>query len=130
MNIQLINAEIAKVNGQIEEIYEAADQRAAPLKDRLERLRTTVEVLKEFADEGAQPPARKSMKELIVDELGAFKGALTRLDLVGRFRAYGYEVNDQTVGSTLSNLVRDGVLTKDEANRYAIDQKKTLEDIA
>jgi hypothetical protein len=118
-------AEIAKINAD-------AERRAAPFRAQIERLKIAAEVVGDLAgpvDVVIQTPSgtiavetkapKASVKRLIAEELARSALPLSRAEFVERFKAAGKEVLDATVGSTLSNMRRDGELIK-EGNRYGL----------
>lgn len=122
MSTDTIKKRIAMLSEEIEVIHADALARTKPLAAEVNRLTSALQVIEEFGIGAPQlGPPSKTMRSLILEEFQKSPGvSFTRVDLVSRFRGYGYEVNEQTVGSTLSNMTREGVLVKDEANRYSL----------
>ena len=125
--IKKAQARTASLEKQIAQIQAEAEKQSAPLKAELSRIKIAAEVYSEFngdageaEDDADIAPIKPSTKNLILRELEE-PGIppLTKMEFVSRFTAQGHLVNEATVGSTLSNMLRDGLLTKDKMNRYA-----------
>ena len=128
--LQSMQARLAALDTEVKSIYEDAERRAAPLKQKASRVRIAVEEFEELERQELEtgllesgwvgPTRKRSTRTLILDELQTPEFVATKLELVDRFRKAGAAVNEGTVGSTLSNLVRDGLLVKDKMNRYGL----------
>ena len=133
--LQAIVAKLAGIERSIQQIRAEADARTVPLKAEAQRLNIAAEVLREMSEEkapveaspdtmlGTAKPAKPSTRALILTELGAMSVPLTKMDLVSRLCLHRPEINGGTVGSTLSIMLRDGVLAKDKMNRYGIKDR-------
>lgn len=135
--LSLLAQRVAALNSEIEMIFADADRRAAPLRAKLQRLQIAEEELRDLdpdlpalAHVGAPVVAltpgaslaqkKKSIRALIEEELKVSALPLSKAEFVERFAASGHAVQESTVGSTLSRLVADGVLSKGGTNRYVL----------
>jgi regulator of replication initiation timing len=132
---------------QLSERFELNEAEIARLKEQLalremeqHKLSIAIEVVRSLgspnkvANEGSQQAtqlpraeaaatpkdAERSVKQLILDEIAGFGGALTKMDVISRLYSAGHHVNAATIGSTLSKLVDADFLEKDGRSAYRI----------
>ena len=132
----LLASRAAAIEEEIAKIMADAERRAAPLRKQALRNSIAVEVLRELTATPVKEvsldayvraevtlaatlaPGKWSVKSLILDELVGASLPLSKAELIDRFVAAGRNVHENTVGSTLSRLVSEGMLVKADGNRY------------
>ena len=124
----LVSLKIAEIESEITKILADAERRVAPLKLQLQRYRIADEVWRDIAPTQApaaskaseatalhrQVTPKRSVRMLLLGELGASALPLSKAELLDRFIASGESPVESTVGSTLSNMVKAGFLVKGE----------------
>jgi hypothetical protein len=139
---ETLKARIEAAEREVKGIMADAERRAAPFRLQIDRFRTALDVVLGL-DDAAAPAVvtgsvgvveekdaalvhgsviiRESTKTLIQRELAASGLPLSKQELHDRFVALGRaDIKDTTVGSTLSNMLKDGLLVKVVPNRYAL----------
>ena len=138
-SITAILQKAASAEQEILNIMADAERRAAPIKTKLTQYKIALDVLRGLEPstmvESAVPdsgqatlerlvvPAgtKESTRSMILTELAASKLPLSKQEIHERFCAKGRaDIKVETIGSTLSNMLRDGVLKKHGSNRYSL----------
>lgn len=137
--ITAILHKLASAEQEVANIMADADRRATPIRSEMSRYKIALEVLRALAPDAepigtisasvllepltvtASGSTKETTRQLILKELRGSQLPLSKQELHERFIAQGRnDIKDTTVGSTLSNMLRDGELVKHGTNRYSL----------
>lgn len=124
-DLRTLQAEIARLEREIAFIHKDAERRIGPLRELKQSFELAVQELGEHdGNQHAPLPDVASqeklprIRSLILNELGKANLPLSKIELIQRFAASGLTIKETTVGSTLSNMLRENTLVKTPDRRY------------